>query len=507
MIPILKDKADQLVITKASKVGVSELLFVVVFAEALQGHGGMYVLPTDPVRNRLVAARIDPCIGFVPLYQTANQKVRHKKSTDNLSLKKINHSFWNFVGSRSPENFYEFEADFMIYDELDKCNLANLELAKDRTGAAKSERGIWVGNPSIADFGIDAKFKASSAQEWMLQCPHCNEWQQLDWWQSFVVQDDDGHWSLRDTSNGHIGSEGISSRPDASAICHRCSKPIDRLAVGEWVAVNSSTSSGASGYHTSRLFGAPGNDFDEIRPIIRETFDVWNEAQGDPTKLQVFYNNRLGLPFEAEGSKITDTILQAAMSDYMMPLKADDGTIIAGVDVGARLHVHISRLKNGLRQKLWVGSLPLDPNELQLKCAEFKVSRGVIDAQPERHLAEQWCKHHAGWYRCYYSIGEQNKTEINIDHVDKTVAVNRTASIDQTYAEWMQGYVSIGSNWRSADGGDFAKQMKAPTRIYLENKRRYEWQEGNQPDHHFHADNYERITASMLSSGPRVRAT
>ncbi len=506
MVPILKDKADKIVISKASKIGISELLLVIVMAEAFQGNNGMYVLPTDPVRNRLVAGRFDPVIGLVPLYRLdPNVKIKYRKSSDNLSLKKIGSAFWNFIGSRSPENFYEFDAAIMIYDEYDKCNFINLELAKDRTGSAAAERWIKVGNPSLRDFGIDEEYQNSNKQEWLIACSHCNEKQPLDWFVNCVFQDDDAKWRLKDKSflQRIHPSGGI---VDASPLCRRpnCGKPLDRLAHGEWVAEFPSKS--ISGYTASRLFGAPGNDIPETpRPIIKETFEVFEQAQGNPTKLQVFYNNRLGQPYDAEGSKITDTILRQAQGDYQMPANRPDGGVVtAGVDVGARLHVQISQIVEGLRRKLWIGSLPLDPDELWRLLKEYRVGRGVIDAQPERHLSSEFCKQHGGWYRCYYSIGEATKQIVQIDHVLRTVAVNRTASIDQTFAEWQQGYVTHGMNWRTIDNGDYRNQMMAPTRIYDEEKERYIWDEGTSPDHHFHADNYDRIAASMYAGGAKI---
>jgi len=497
MIDILKDDCPQMVIPKASKVGVSELLFIKMMTWAIHKKSGMYVLPTDPVRTRLVSTRIDPLVGATPLYR--NNCGNSRKSADNKTLKTLFNSHWNFVGSRSPENFYEFDADVLIFDEFDRCDQANLLVAMDRLGSAAAEVWCKIGNPSMADFGIDHEYKLSDMRQWFIPCPSCGTKQVLEWQTHFVRQDDAGKWQLIDSSSSPSSCPG--GHVDANPICAHCNKPMDRLAGGEWVPTYPDRD--IHGYHADRLFGAPGNDFDDERPIIRETFAYWLAAQGNPTDMQTFYNNRLGVPFEAEGAKLTMAMLAKCASDYLMPANATD--TVAGVDVGKLLHVHISKIEHGrIRQKVYIGTAR-DWNELQVLCHRYGVTRGVVDAMPEIHAAEEWCRDHAGWYRCYYSKPDNAKVPIDRDDVARTLNVKRTASCDNAYQEVEQGYLTLPKNWATLDGGDFAKQMLAPTRIWVEDKAKFIWDEGNQADHHFHANVYEGLAASMIATGSLIQ--
>jgi len=496
-----------MVIPKASKIGVTEMLFLMLFAWGIQGKNGMYVLPTDPVRNRLVSTRIDPIIGATPLYRKNCRNSR--KAVDSRSLKTIFRGNWNFVGSRSPDNFYEFDADVLIFDEYNKCNPGNIGLAMDRIGAAENQTWRKVGNPSISDYGIDAEYKNSDMRHWMLKCPHCNQWQYLDWFTHFVRQDDNGEWLFRDTSHSPLVSGVKKSRSDPNPVCSSCSGTLDRLAPGEWVPEYRDRP--IRGYIVDRLFGAPGNDFDKERPIIQETMGYWKEAQGNPTLLQIFYNNRLALNFEAAGSKLTMAILSACRADYTMPPNTminpeddkDIPNIVAGVDVGGRLHLHISIYSNNKRRKIFIGTAR-DWDDLHQICERYHIRRGVIDALPQTHSAEKWCREHRGWYRAFYSKTDSADILVNVNHANRTIHVNRTASLDESYAAYINKQVEIPKDWRHADGGDFVKQMLASTRVFDEEKFKYIWDEGAQADHHFHADNYERIASSMIASGSLI---
>ena len=283
------DEADRMVIRKSARIGISEFLYIRNIVRAMQGLNGMYILPTEPIRNRVVTSRLDPILRLNKFYRTA--PVNPGKLADSSSVKSIFGSMWNYVGSNSEATFHEFDADILIYDEYDKCTLSNLLIAEQRTGAAAKDRFIMVGNPTIAGFGIDARFEDSSKQFWMLKCTHCSKSQILDWWKHFIDRDDSGHYFLRDTE-----CQGETGR-DASAICQFCFKPIDRLGKGEWVAEHPGNP--IVGYHCDKLFGRPGNDTAEERPIIREMFSKWNKGQSNQTALEIFYNQELGLPYTA----------------------------------------------------------------------------------------------------------------------------------------------------------------------------------------------------------------
>lgn len=497
LVAVYKDGSDRIVIKKSTKTGMSEWAMCDLFLNAQRGLSGMYVLPDRDVRNRFINTRFDALMRKVPEY--ARHMKLSTKDVDAKGLKNIYGQTWAFVGSGGKSTFYEFNADVMIYDEYDKCDPQALTYGEDRTLGAERDIYRKLGNPTISGYGIDEEFGNSNKQVWFIRCPHCGEWQTLDWLDNFVRDEGAGNFSLRDPDQVVPSPSPQSGGSDARACCRRCSRPMDRLSQGEWVAEFPDRD--VSGYHVSRLFGFPGNDNATApRLVIIETFAAWLKAQGNPYRLQRFWNNILGETYRGEGSKFDPDILARCAGNYLMPNSAT-GTI-AGADVGGRIHLHVSTLRNGIRTKVFLGYAS-DWDDLHIKCHQYGIANGVIDAEPEHHACREFVRSHSGWYTCSYDISDKAPEELVVDHVARHVRTKRTASLDQSLQDYLIGRVALPSNYLVVDNGDFVKQMCAATRVQVENakgEKRYVWDEGGKPDHHQHADNYERIAASVCSA-------
>jgi len=450
----------------------------------------MYVLPDREIRNRFITTRFDVLVPRVPEYH-ANFSL-HKKAVDAKGLKTIYGQTWAFVGSGGKSTFHEFNADVMIYDEFDLCDVRGMVYGEDRTLGA--EREIWrkIGNPTISGFGIDEEFELSDKKFWYIKCTHCNEWQRLDWLINFVRKEDDSSYSLRYMPGGG---------QDSGPVCRHCDRPMDRLAAGEWVQEYPGRD--VSGYDIDRLFGFPGNDhIGQPRQVINETFASFNKAQGNHTRLQRFENNILSRTYAGSGAKFTDDILKNCVADYEMPMSAK-GTY-GGVDVGARLHLHIEKVVSGKRRKVFTGTVP-DWHELSMMVKRFGMTGGVIDAEPEHHAALEWVQAHPGWFVCYYNIPDTGDEEMKPDYVSQTIRVKRTASLDESMQWYIDKKVELPRDYKNQDGGDFARMMCASTRVQEENasgKIKFVWAKSE--DHHQHADNYCRIAHDMCHSLPMI---
>lgn len=459
------------------------------FAQAWKGRAVLYVLPTDTIVYDFTPRRVDRLVEKVPFYRNAYSSSR--KASDTKKQKTIFGVDCNFGGSNSVLNFYEKPCDVLIIDEYDMCEQQNLTAAYDRLESSQYRAVRILGNPSIVGEGINRHYENSNKSEWMMPCSHCGKWQALDWFQNVVDIDDAGHYSLRSPS----GSDTI----DDAVVCKYCHKPIDRLAPGEWIAEHPDNP--VHGYLCSSIFGNP------LSMTIRRLFGQFIDAQSNPTALQIFYNNRLGVPFSAAGSRIDDAILAGCAADYTMPQTATN--TVAGVDVGGRLHVNISEIKDGKRRKVFVGSLPLDLNALDFVVKQYGVRVGVMDALPETKFAKDFARSHPGWYMCHYLGNDDKDLSLRVNHVERTVSVGRTESLDMSFAEYLDRRVEFPKDYRHIDGGDFVAHMKAPTRIFVEPKGmsvgRFVWQEGSQPDHHRHSDNYEALAAKLYGGGSLIR--
>lgn len=476
-VAIYKDTANRIVVQKPSQIGLTDWALVTMFFHASRGEVPIYVLPSDKDRNSFVPRRLDRTILRVPYYH--DNYMQKRKDSDMKSQKTLFGVDCIFVGSNSETNFYEKPCDVLIIDEYDKCNHDVITYAHDRYGASDNPYVYILGNPTIEGFGINAEYNNSDKKVWMTKCPACNKYQELDWFNHIVMQDDNGKWIPR----GGMSDDN----KDLSVLCGGCSKPIDRLIPARWV--NEFQYDDVSGYRISKIFG----DAREHH-VIREMFDDWIKAQGNQTKLERFYNNILGIPYEAEGSKITEKMMGNCKVDYEYGSPTGNPTI-AGCDVGSVLNLQISEIVNGKRRKVFVGTVR-DFDELSFKCKEYNVRRGVIDALPEGHATKEFVRKNSGWLMCFFVDSDDKRMALKPDYINKTINVGRTEIMDASYQDWAIGNLEVPAQWRNLDNGDFVKQMKAPTRIQKIKPNgtiRYVWQEGSQADHHRLTDTYEYI--------------
>ena len=503
LVDLYKDNSPQIAIEKSSKTAISEWMIVDQLAFAIEGKSSLYILPDIPVRNRFVTTRIDGLARIVPFYRE-NIGIG-RKAVDDKGLKTIFGAACAYVGSGGKTTFYEYNTYVVYYDEYDQLAPDAIAYADDRTLAAK--RLVWrkVGNPTFEGEGIDREFSRSDAKRYFQPCPHCGHWQVLDWFSHFVRQHDDGiTWSLRDQDD---------SQPDARALCAKCSKPMDRVAAGEWVPEFFGRE--VSGYHVNRLFGAPSepDETGYCRPIIREMFDKWLDAQGNQTLLTRFYNNLLGITFKAKGTQFTEEVLDRCVAKYRIPEFMEDGETLLGCDTGGDWFITILQLVNGKERLLHAERIKKgDRDTLELRMAQFRVGCGCIDAQGDLSLTRQIVADHPELYMVQFGAGKDRFDDvIDIDEDAATVRANRTECFDSMWADHVKGLCEYPADWRMIENGEFAAHMKAPIRKYLEptgvqpkQMGRYVWHEGSKPDHLCLARVYAHIAHLTKNRGPKV---
>lgn len=494
---IYRDNHPYQCIQKASQIGLTELALVHTVACLKRGLKCMYILPTDTWRDSFVKNRIDGMIAKTAMYRSAVKQ--NSREADGTVLK----TFWGTplktVGSTQEKNFYEYPADRLIIDEYDKCVAENLPYAYDRLGASNNPGVMLFGNPTRRGMGINKAYNESNQNVWLVKCPHCGEWQELTWENNFVYQDESGAWLIRDGNRDlSIVPPVVPGAEDAHAQCTRCDKFFDRLTAGEWVATTPDADAW-HGYKISRLFG-------DVRdyPTVLQTYIDWQESEGDASKRQRLINNVFGEPYIGTGDSFSYEVLyQCSDSDYVMPDVSRETW--AGVDVGARLHVHIEEHKDNLPRKVFVGTVR-DYDELQRLCYRYHVRVGVMDAAPEYHATRDWCKAHPGWYSCTYSAGTAATAgrDLSIKHDEHKVSVDRTAALDASFARYERGGIVLPAAFASLDSGDFVKQMCAAVREFDDKRQLFVWREGGAADHHQHADNYCRIASQLFRTGSLV---
>lgn len=483
---IYLDRSDHIVMMKATQVGITEYLIIRTLVAAASGRGVFYVLPTGNLVGRFVKNRIDRSIDFTPFYKSM---IRNKASrfAESVSLKHIGEGSIAFVGSNSSAGFTEYPADDLVIDELDECDQGNLNMAVERLSASENKRIIKVANPTIPNFGIDDEYKASDKKEWLLKCPACGEWQELDFFKNVVEEVEKGQFVLMDEEWDR------ESGKDIKVLCRKCRKPMDRHADGSWVAQEES--SPISGYRMNKLVAK------NIK--VSEIVERFDKGQENDEKLKRFYNGDLGLPFLASGAKISLEDLAAAIGEFGYKSESKKKPCVAGVDVGNKLHTWVGEIQsNGDIHLIFNGMLD-EKEDIDELHRRYRILFGVIDAGPEKRLSRAVISKHKGWFACYYGADVRKETA---DPKTKYVRVDRTATLDEVRENLIIGKIKLPKGAdrqaplrKKEKVSELFYELMTSTRIFNEKRQRYEWVEGSNPDHYFHAANYMNIAYKILT--------
>jgi len=488
---IYRDPSPDIAIMSCVKSGKSEWLIATDMAICMMHLNVLHCLPDEKVRNRFVQARVDPTIAHTPQYRAVVSKKHfsdgHKKS-DSTSLKRIGNGHCNYIGTNSVAAMTEYVADAVIKDELDQCNLTNLDMAPDRMDWSLLKMDVSVGNPTIEGHGIDALWRISDQKQWHIRCRKCDTAQALDFFKQVAepIQDDEGR------ATGYRLMD-----PKHRPLCIECGRPLNRLERSRHHAFwkqHGEPAAKYSGYQIGQMMSP--------RVSGVELWDRLQKAKDDPGKFQLFQRQNLGWPSRPEGAKITEAVMAKCLDQYHMPASfaPGSGTVVAGIDVGSVFYVRISSVENQFsRRCMYVGTVT-GWDTLTALLKRYGVRVAVIDAAPETHSTIEWQRGYTPFtvWRADHAVSDTNVREPRFDQEKGVVHISRTACYDASFEDWKKGRQLLPSDWRSIDG--YLEQMTRNTR-YLDYDSRgvpvYKWTD-TKPDHHWSADAFDCLACEIV---------
>lgn len=477
---IYTDKNPYIIIMKSTQCGVSEFLLIRALAHAIQGMNVFYVFPTDILVNRFVRERLDKSIGYTKYYKSMERMIRKEtaKRAESMKLKDIGDGNIAFVGSNSEAGFTEYPADEVIIDELDRCDQANIKMAKERLSHSKYRWQIKVSNPTYEGLGIDAEYTNTDCKHWHIKAD-CGHWIKINWFEHIVRKLDDGRYLIRDTK------WRWNNNRDIYPICDQCGKVFNRKNPGEWIGEKNSVK---SGYQISKLFSGT--------TTIVEMLSSFRDSLKDDEEKQRFYNADLGVAYTAEGAKISTLMIQKCIDSYQPG--PEEGIIIAGIDIGTFYNYVIKRiLPDGRLKTLYIGKCR-ETKELIAKLQEYNITLGVIDGAYDTREAKRIAAKFRLMFLCYFG----NVKTDNIDISRKILTVQRTPALDAVKEAVVTQNIIYPAN--TLGNTEFINQMTASTRVFNKDKKQfgktgvYEWVEGSKEDHWFLATAYCLIAKRLL---------
>ncbi|MFA5048722.1 MAG: phage terminase large subunit family protein [Patescibacteria group bacterium] len=478
---------------KSAQCFISELMIVLSLYEAgVLGFCIMYSLPNDNLKRRFVNNRVDKALREIPFYVKLYDDAKGVKRTE---LKHFGRGSIAYINSRNEKEYIEIPVDASTVDEKDRCDMANLEMIKDRMIASEYGYQREISNPSIEGYGVDYRYEQYSTQgKYNIRC-NCGEWVVPDFFVNVVRQVGERKWEAIDPN--YVKNQ----TPDINVYCHHCWKPIDRLKKGEWVEKYPDK------LWVGREIGSLISKAKGCRPGV--LVDEWIDVCGHDQKTQLFYNFKLGLAYTSAGAKITETSLLSCQERYSFPIRKEDvkGVLFMGVDVGSVLNVVI-------RERIIIGSVIKLRLVLVTTVASFSLLRDlitywspkivVVDSKPEIHSVldlKEWNKH------VYLTKFQHGLLKIQINKQERMISMDRTCLLDMVKESFDKQVYVIPEGFETIDGGDYVAHLKASTRVLLldeahPEKSYYSW-EHSMPDHYFLSESF-CLQASIIDPGGNV---
>jgi hypothetical protein len=466
------------------------------FAAAYSGLSVFYVLPKFEMRTTYVQNRINRCVQSVAHYK----KIIGNGFFDSVALKSFGKGVVKYVGSNVLSDFKEFPADMIVVEEVDQCDKENVEFALDRLRASKYQFKRYLGNPTIQETGIHLYFLRGDQQEWNAPCLKCGQYHELDWFKTVVKDVTDKHGNIVDY---YLRDESweVGCRRDINCICPDCGGVLDRASpLGKWVA--NAPQNSMESMHISMLCSTLNS--------VSGMYNRFRRALNDPGLYKQFFNSDLGLPYNAAGNRVTETVLDRCVADdYEFQIRPDRAHVkedrcsemcSMGIDVGNNLDVRISKVEpRHVRRMMFVGKIrATNSSEIHDLIERYNVEKVVIDAGPEAMLAQdiQEAAPCDVWLCRYGSEGGERRRTFNLN--DRMVNIDRTEALDRSYAQLRMKKVILPRNYRDILKGEFASEMCYPVRQITEDTKgnaRYEWTKGK--DHQRHADTYDMLASDF----------
>ena len=486
-LKINKKEGQKMVVEKSVQCGLTELFIVNVHVEANAGLRCMYVMPLYNLRDRLVQGRVKPLHNRVPFYREKKRQSRVMEGVNRVGLQAFGNGIINFVGSNVESEFLEMSVDSVYIDEKDRCDQENLKLVPGRLTASRYKFQREISNPTIENFGIDRRYLSSTQAQWNIRCDHCGEWFVPDMFKHLVDEIRDNEYRVRD-------SEYVKHEHAPHLICDKCSKPVDRLGKGAWVTKHDSRE--YSGFRISQLYSPKIH----LGEFLDEEETGWFDAIKSNTGKMIFFNTRLGLPYDASDAKISEAELNACQVDMKYP----DGTdqkrqLFIGVDVGTFLHVVIRVRDNSkgdvvftLLHALTVSGF----DELANLLDRHRPRVCAIDALPEGHSVKKLKDDYKNVYSCLFV---ESALEPNVDKEKRVIKINRTLALDGVKDDVANTRLQLPQDAKNRIP-TYYSHLTSPTRILeVDEKKpdnsRFNWI-STTPDHYFLAEFYCR--AAML---------
>jgi phage terminase large subunit GpA-like protein len=333
------NRAEIVVLMSGAQIGKTECGNNWIGYNIHQAPGPMLaVQPTVDMAKRNSKQRIGPLIEDCPPLKQLVREPRARDSGNTVLAKEFPGGILVLTGANSAKGLRSMPTRYLFLDEVDgypgdvdgegePCSLA---IARTTN---YSRRKIFITSTPAASrlSRIERFFLMGDQRRYFVPCPFCQHMQTLRFEQLV--------WPKRNPKAVHY-------------VCEECKAPIPNhaknwmLPRGEWRPTEA-TDGRIRTFHINSLYSPVG------WMTWAQIADLFEQAEGDPEKLQVFWNTVLGLPWTDEGEVPDVDRLFDRRELYPIGIVPMGGLVLtAGADVQAR-RIEVEIVAWGRGKQTW----------------------------------------------------------------------------------------------------------------------------------------------------------
>jgi hypothetical protein len=469
---ILMDRSQRKVFKKGSQLGISETQILVTIYGLLHGlypQGALYLFPSEKDVYDFSRARFNPLLVENP---SIGKEVQQ---TESVTLKKVRKSMLYLRGARATSaiegmkkmatQLLSIPVDRVCFDERDSMSDDMVELALTRLGHSSVKEEVYLGTPSLPDYGVSKLYDESDQRVWEIKCAACSAGTVLELeFPACIIENGPGHWIRA---------------------CKKCSREIFPKD-GRWVTRFPQRSEDMAGYWISRL----NSSFADLKGIAEKYLNPQTRNK------QEFYNSTLAMGYvESENRLSMAGVYECCGQDAM--LMRHEGPCAMGVDVGRELHVVIGFKPSDKQLRICHTTRVTSFNDLHDLAGRFNVKCCVLDLEPEMRKVREFA---AAEHFMVFGADYQDSTVGTVwDEFKKVVRINRTEACDASHDLVTGGLLSIPR--KNEEIETFARQVTNTAKVLQEDpingSRTYVYRKLG-PDHYRHALNYFNLAAGRI---------
>jgi phage terminase large subunit GpA-like protein len=288
--------------------------------------------------------RVAKMIRDTPVLKKLFPSPRSRDSGNTLLNKEFLGGVLILAGSNAPAGLSSMPIRIVLQDEVDRWeDSAGTEgdpsdLADKRAQTFWNRKKIKASTPAIKNLSrIEKGYESSDKRRYYVPCPHCDEYQVLEWRRL--------QWKTESTTT--------TSKPRVVSWHYVCtqgcvieeSEKFEMIRRGEWRATSESHDGKTAGFHINALY-SPVVDW---LKLIHE----WLEAKNSLERMKVFINTNLAETWEIRGTGAETNDLEKRKEKFRELLPAGVLYLTAGVDTQDN-RVECSIIGWGMDDERWV---------------------------------------------------------------------------------------------------------------------------------------------------------